>query len=108
MTLKLKQLRAEGPNVVLVGVDGRGPDEQELAHALVSVARDAETADDSYFSRLGMRDRKAFFQYYERLAAVMVRTGPSPGGGVASWFNPRARRQVETRGLQALLGALAE
>ena len=51
---------------------------------------------------------KGLFQYYERLAAVMVRTGPSPGGGVASWFNPRARRQVETRGLQALLRALAE
>jgi len=108
VTLKLKQLRAEGPNVVLVGVGGGGPDEQELALALVSIARDAETADDSFFSRLGMRDRKAFFQYYERLAAVMVRTGSVPGAAVTSWFNPRARRQVETRGLQALLGALAE
>lgn len=108
VTLKLRQLRPEGPNVVLVGVTGAGPSEEEVATAMTATARDAETADDSFFSRLGVRDRKAFFQYYERLAAVMVRTGSVAGAAVTPWFNPRARRQVETRGLQALLRALAE
>ena len=109
VTLKLRQLRPEGPNVVLVGVDA-APSEQELGSAVAEATRAAEAAQDDHFARLGLRDRKAFFQHYERLAAVVVRsTGPlGQGVEVVSWFNPRARRQVEMRGLLALLRVLEE
>lgn len=108
---KLGQLRSEGPNVVLVGVEGAAPAQEELSAVMVAAVRAAEAADQAYFARLGLRDRKQFFQRYDRLAAVMLRdkvAGGGTGGGLVSWFNPRARRRVESRGLAALLRALAE
>ncbi len=105
---KLGQLRPEGPNVVLVGTEGPPPEEDDLAAALAGLAREAESAEPVHFMRLGLRDRRAFFQRYERLSAVMVASFAATPGPVSTWFNQRARRQVATRGLAALVRALGE
>lgn len=105
---KLGQLRPEGPNVVLVGIEGPLPDAGDVATAFTELAREAETAAAEHFTRFGLRDRREFFQRYERLAAVVVASLTPSAGPVVTWFNPRARRQVEKRGLAALLRALGE
>ncbi|HET8984859.1 MAG TPA: hypothetical protein VFN03_03770 [Trueperaceae bacterium] len=92
---------------MLVGIEGPLPDEGDVATAFTDLAREAETAEAEHFTRLGLRDRREFFQRYERLAAVVV-ASLTPCDPVVTWFNPRAKRQVEKKGLAALLRALGE
>jgi hypothetical protein len=59
----------------------------------------AEANDSTVVHRHGFRDRAEFFNYYQRLSALLVRGGtPLPAGEpVVIWVNPQAKYPLPAR-----------
>lgn len=124
---KLRQFQAGQPNVLVIGVDHVHSSSAlnasalnasaAVARALTDLARTAESADPTFFSRVGLRDRSDFFRHYERLALVIVtrvEAGSATGsaaefgtpGSFGEWVNPRTRSPLENPGPTGAVRAL--
>lgn len=89
---KLGQLLPRHSNVLLVGVEGPCPTQEEIHTAMLRVQQRAERNDSTLFQQHRFRDRSDFFRHYQRLSEILVR-GPQLQADetLVVWGNPQAK-----------------
>lgn len=105
LALKLGQLAADLPNVLVIGSDGDLPSATAIGEQVKKVRSDVETTDADALARQGFAHRGEYLRRLERLSAIAMvaapelrpklrpKREPTRGSGrePAVWTNPRAR-----------------
>lgn len=100
---KLGQLLAQHSNVLIVGVDSLQLSQAELQTALARAKQRAEANNAIFLHRHHFRNRADFFNHYQRLSEVIVRTAPLQAGQSSMvWINPQAKVPLSSKARTAL------
>lgn len=101
---KLGQLLARRSNLLLVGMRGSYPTQEDIRATMLRLQQRAENNDAAIVQRHGFRDRADFFNHYQRLSAVLVRGIPlQPGEPVVIWDNSQAKYLLPAKVRTALI-----
>ncbi len=109
--IKLGQLVVDRPNVLLIGVEGEPPAEEELVELLRTVRQGAESAASESLMRQGFRTRGDYFRRLAAVSAIVVRRAPDLNTELEEfsatwWLNPATRTPLPNDVRGALIGAL--
>ena len=95
---KLGQFLAQRGNVLIVGVDALHLTQSDLQALMLRVQQRAERNDSAFWQRYGFRERADFFQHYQRLSEILVRTSRLQTNEPAIvWVNPRAKHPLPSK-----------
>lgn len=101
---KLGQLLPKRGNLLLVGIDVPLLSTSGLHATMLGIQRRVENNDSDLLLKHGFRDRADFFQRYQRLSVILVRTIPLQSGvPVVLWDNPQAKYPLPARVRTALI-----
>jgi hypothetical protein len=104
---KLRQLRPSIPNVLIIAIGGRRPDELDVESGVRWLRRRADTKDESFFTRHGFAGTRDFYARFLRLSAVIAWCEAASGeAGASPWTNRSAHIAVPERALRAVVAAL--
>jgi hypothetical protein len=104
---KLRQLRPSIANALLLAIPGETVDALDLASAVRAVRTEADAGDETFLARWGFETRRAFYDRFLRLGAVLVWAEGGVGAGRAStWTNESARIAVPEPAVRACLERL--
>ncbi len=103
---KLGQLLPQRSNVLLVGVEAPCPAQDMLHVVMRHLQQRAERNDPTVVQKHRFRDRADFFQHYQRLSEVLVRSSDLQAGAVGvacvAWMNPQAKNPLPSKVRTAL------
>jgi hypothetical protein len=97
---KLGQLQPKRPNILLIGMDTLGINENDLRAAMLHIQARVQREDSDFLRRHGFRDRAEFFQHYLRLSEILIRG--SNGESPLIWVNPQAKIPLPSKVRTAL------
>lgn len=95
---KLRQLRPQQSNVVVVGMENPLPSEDELRATLSTIQQRAERANANFLRRHHLHNRADFFQHYAQLSEILLR-GQSmmEATPTMNWVNPQAKHPLPSK-----------
>ena len=89
---KLSQLSPQRSNILLIGVDALNLTQAEIHAMMLRLQQRVERNDAQFLQRYSFRDRAQFFNHYQRLSEVLVRSSDFDGSGATiAWINSQAR-----------------
>lgn len=95
---KLGQLLPRGSNILLVGVDAVQLTENDIRTAMLRTQQRVERDDSAFFQRYPFRDRAEFFNHYQRLSEILVRSmDRQDAAPLVAWVNPQARYPLPSK-----------
>lgn len=104
---KLRQLQPSTANVLVVACDAPDASRIQLDAAAVALRRRADAWDEDFFGTRGLASRRAFYDRFLRLGAVIGWCPDAAGASQTSaWINPSARTPAPVAALRAVLDAL--
>lgn len=100
---KLGQLVPQRSNLLLVGVETLRPQLDDVHALMMRIQQRAENNDPLLIQRNDFRDRRDFFQHYQRLSAVLVRGIPLQAkDAVVLWINPQGKYPLPPKARTAI------
>ncbi len=104
---KLRQLPPSVPNVLLIAVDGDDAGSIDVAAAVLELRALADHRDEAFLARARIESRRAFYDRFLRLSAVLIWCERARSEGRANaWVNGSARIVVPPRAMRACLACL--
>ncbi|MEZ4675085.1 MAG: hypothetical protein R2932_12665 [Caldilineaceae bacterium] len=105
---KLRQLRPQQSNVVVVGMENPLPTDDALPATLSTIQQRAEQADADFLRRHHLRNRADFFRHYVQLSEIILR-GQTTAETTSAlfWVNPQAKHPLPSKVRTALHRAAA-
>lgn len=95
---KLGQLQPQCSNLLVIGLEAVSLSQEALNAAMRHLQQRAERNDPVVVQRHGFRDRADFFQHFQRLSEILVRTNVA----LVEWVNPQARQLLLSKVRTAL------
>lgn len=108
IVVKLRQLPPSTANVLLLSVEGSPLPAEQIATLVTTVRRRADSDDASLLRDAGVAGRRAFYDRFLRLGAVVMRSEGGAGAvdQATVWTNQSARIAVPAGALRAALACL--
>lgn len=104
---KVRQLTAGTPNVLVLACDAVDARALDLSAAMATLRRRADAWDGTFFGTRGFDTRRAFYDRFLRLGALVAWCPDTDGQARAdAWVNPAARTAAPHRALAAVVEAL--
>jgi hypothetical protein len=92
---KLGQLQPQQSNVLLIGVEAQHLTTSDLRATMLRIQHRAEGNDPTFLQRYRLRDRADFFNHYQRLSEILVRSQLLQASEPPiSWINSQAKHQL--------------
>jgi hypothetical protein len=100
---KFRQFLSQRANVLVVGMDASPLTQRELQALMLRIQQRAERSGSAFWQRYGFRERADFFQGYQRLSEILLRSsGLQANEPAVVWVNPQARHPLPIRVRTAL------
>jgi len=103
MCTKLEQLLSQRPNILVVGVDGPYPAQNDLQAAMTRLQQRAERNDTVFLQHYRFRHRAEFFRHYLQLSEMIERPSHwKTEEPAVVWVNAQAKHPLPSKVRTAL------